>query len=68
MEDSDVSKHLLSEAIDEKPQSKMEDSDVSKRLLSSLLLSSCKEYLEDSEIGRVIAEEYKRRSDKNKAK
>ena len=45
---------------------KMEDSDVSKRLLSSLLLSSCKEYLEDSEIGRVIAEEYKRRSDKNK--
>ena len=45
----------------------IKDSDVSKRLLSSLL-SSCKEYLEDSEIGRVIAEEYKRRSDKNKAK
>ena len=42
---------------------KMKDSDVSERLLSS-----CKEYLKDSEIGRVIAEEYKRRSDKNKAK
>ena len=42
---------------------KMKDSDVSKRLLLS-----CKEYLKDSEIGRVIAEEYKRRSDKNKAK
>lgn len=42
---------------------KMKDSDASKRLLSS-----CKEYLKDSEIGRVIAEEYKRRSDKNKAK
>ena len=41
----------------------MKDSDVSERLLSS-----CKEYLKDSEIGRVIAEEYKRRSDKNKAK
>ncbi len=63
MKDSDVSERLLSEAIDEKPQSKMEDSDASKRLLSS-----CKEYLKDSEIGRVIAEEYKRRSDKNKAK
>ena len=45
----------------------MKDSNMSKRLLSSLL-SSCKEYLKDSEIGRVIAEEYKRRSDKNKAK
>ena len=45
----------------------IKDSDVSERLLSSLL-SSCKEYLKDSEIGRVIAEEYKRRSDKNKAK
>lgn len=41
----------------------MEGSDASKRLLLS-----CKEYLKDSEIGRVIAEEYKRRSDKNKAK
>ena len=59
MKDSDVSERLLSEAIDEKPQSKMEDSDASERLLSS-----CKEYLKDSEIGRVIAEEYKRRSDK----
>ena len=67
MKDSNVSKRLLSEAIDEKPQPKMKDSNVSKRLLSSLL-SSCKEYLKDSEIGRVIAEEYKRRSDKNKAK
>ena len=44
----------------------MKDSDASERLLSCLL-SSCKEYLKDSEIGRVIAEEYKRRSDKNKA-
>lgn len=35
---------------------------------SECLLSSCKEYLKDSEIGRIIAEEYKRRSDKNKAK
>ena len=41
----------------------MKDSDVSERLLSS-----CKEYLKDSEIGRIITEEYKRRSDKNKAK
>ncbi len=40
----------------------MKDSDVSERLLSS-----CK-VLKDSEIGRVIAEEYKRRSDKNEAK
>lgn len=40
----------------------MKDSDASERLLSS-----CKEYLKDSEIGRVIAEEYRRRSDKNKA-
>ena len=39
----------------------MKDSDASKRLSSS-----CKEYLKDSEIGRIIAEEYKRRSDKNK--
>ena len=41
----------------------MKDSDASERLLLS-----CKEYLKDSEIGRIIAEEYKRRSDKNKAK
>ena len=41
----------------------MKDSDASERLLSSY-----KEYLKDSEIGRVIVEEYKRRSDKNKAK
>ena len=41
----------------------MKDSDASERLLSS-----CKEYLKDSEIGRIITEEYKRRSDKNKAK
>ena len=40
---------------------KMKDSAASERLLSS-----CKEYLKDSKIGRVIAEEYKRRSDKNK--
>lgn len=55
--------NVVGEAIDEKPQPKMKDSDVSERLLSSY-----KEYLKDSEIGRVIAEEYKRRSDKNKVK
>lgn len=40
----------------------MEGSDASERLLLS-----CKEYLKDSEIGRIITEEYRRRSDKNKA-
>ena len=39
----------------------MEGPDASERLLLS-----CKECLKDSEIGRIITEEYKRRSDKNK--